>query len=64
LLLPPRAKWKQPPRAERVTAKGGNCALTDDEAPYVAEMCRKMDGIPVVIEMTAGQVVTLGVRNA
>jgi hypothetical protein len=42
LLVAARAKWKQPPREERVTAKGGNCALTGDEAPR----CRKMDGVP------------------
>jgi hypothetical protein len=42
LVAAPRAKWKQPPREERVTAKGGNCAHTGDEAP----MCRKMDGVP------------------
>lgn len=49
--------------AERVAAKGGSFALTDAEAPYVAEICRKLDGVPLAIELVAGRVAALGVRN-
>jgi predicted ATPase/DNA-binding winged helix-turn-helix (wHTH) protein len=48
---------------ERVAAKGGNYTLTDAEAPYVAEICRKLDGVPLAIELAAGRVAALGVKN-
>jgi predicted ATPase/DNA-binding winged helix-turn-helix (wHTH) protein len=48
---------------ERVAAKGGNFVLTDAEAPYVAEMCRKLDGVPLAIELAAGRVAALGIKN-
>jgi len=49
--------------AERVAAKGGDFVLTDAEAPYVAEICRKLDGVPLAIELAAGRVAALGIRN-
>ena len=49
--------------AERVAAKGGDFVLTDAEASYVAEICRKLDGVPLAIELAAGRVATLGIRN-
>jgi predicted ATPase/DNA-binding winged helix-turn-helix (wHTH) protein len=48
---------------ERVAAKGGDFVLTDAEAPYVAEMCRKLDGVPLAIELVAGRVAALGIKN-
>jgi predicted ATPase/DNA-binding winged helix-turn-helix (wHTH) protein len=48
---------------ERVAAKGGDFLLTDAEAPYVAEMCRKLDGVPLAIELAAGRVAALGINN-
>jgi predicted ATPase/DNA-binding winged helix-turn-helix (wHTH) protein len=48
---------------ERVAAKGGNFILTDAEAPYVAEMCRKLDGVPLAIELAAGRAAALGIKN-
>jgi predicted ATPase/DNA-binding winged helix-turn-helix (wHTH) protein len=48
---------------ERVAAKGGDFVLTDAEAPYVAEICRKLDGIPLAIELVAGRVAALGIKN-
>jgi predicted ATPase/DNA-binding winged helix-turn-helix (wHTH) protein len=47
----------------RVAARPGNFVLTDEEAPFVAEICRKLDGIPLAIEWAAGQVAALGLRN-
>jgi predicted ATPase/DNA-binding winged helix-turn-helix (wHTH) protein len=49
--------------AQRVAARAGSFVLTDEEAPFVAEMCRKLDGIPLAIELAAGQVAALGIRN-
>src|SRR5712675_1431972 len=47
----------------RVAARAGSVVLTDEEAPFVAEMCRKLDGLPLAIELAAGQVAALGVKN-
>ena len=47
----------------RVAARAGSIVLTDEEAPFVAEMCRKLDGIPLAIELAAGQVAALGIKN-
>jgi predicted ATPase len=49
--------------ARRVAARAGSFILTDEEAPFVAEMCRKLDGIPLAIELAAGQVAALGFKN-
>ena len=48
---------------ERVKARGSNFVLTDSEAPFVAEICRRLDGIPFAIELAAGQVAAFGIRN-
>jgi predicted ATPase/DNA-binding winged helix-turn-helix (wHTH) protein len=47
----------------RVAARAGSFVLTDEEAPFVAEMCRKLDGIPLAIELAAGQVAAFGLKN-
>jgi predicted ATPase/DNA-binding winged helix-turn-helix (wHTH) protein len=47
----------------RVAARAGSFVLADEEAPFVAEMCRKLDGIPLAIELAAGQVAALGLKN-
>jgi predicted ATPase len=47
----------------RVAARAGSVVLTDEEAPFVAEMCRKLDGMPLAIELAAGQVAALGLKN-
>jgi predicted ATPase/DNA-binding winged helix-turn-helix (wHTH) protein len=49
--------------ARRVAARAGSFVLTDEEAPFVAEMSRKLDGIPLAIELAAGQVAALGLKN-
>src|SRR5260221_2265662 len=48
---------------QRVAARAGSFALTDEEAPFIAEMCRKLDGLPLAIELAAGQVAALGIKN-
>jgi predicted ATPase/DNA-binding winged helix-turn-helix (wHTH) protein len=47
----------------RVAARAGSVVLTDEEAPFVAEICRKLDGLPLAIELAAGQVAALGLKN-
>jgi predicted ATPase/DNA-binding winged helix-turn-helix (wHTH) protein/tetratricopeptide (TPR) repeat protein len=47
----------------RVAARAGGVVLSDEEAPFVAEMCRKLDGIPLAIELAAGQVAAFGIKN-
>jgi predicted ATPase/DNA-binding winged helix-turn-helix (wHTH) protein len=49
--------------ARRVAARAGSFVLTDEEAAFAAEMCRKLDGIPLAIELAAGQVAALGLKN-
>jgi predicted ATPase/DNA-binding winged helix-turn-helix (wHTH) protein len=48
----------------RVAARAGSFVLTDEDAPFVAEVCRKLDGIPLAIELAAGQVAAIGLKNA
>jgi predicted ATPase/DNA-binding winged helix-turn-helix (wHTH) protein len=48
---------------ERIGARGGNFSLNDDEALIVAEICRKLDGIALAIELAAGRAAVFGVRN-
>src|SRR5258706_1055491 len=47
----------------RVAARAGSVVLTDEEAPFVAEICRKLDGLPLAIELAARQVAALGIKN-
>jgi predicted ATPase/DNA-binding winged helix-turn-helix (wHTH) protein len=47
----------------RVAARAGSVVLTDEEAPFVSDICRKLDGMPLAIELTAGQVAALGLKN-
>jgi predicted ATPase/DNA-binding winged helix-turn-helix (wHTH) protein len=49
--------------AERVSARGGSFLLSDDEAPMVAEICRKLDGIALAIELAAGRAAVFGVAG-
>ena len=48
---------------ERVSARGNNFSLSDDDAPAVAEICRKLDGIALAIELAAGRAATFGIRD-
>jgi predicted ATPase/DNA-binding winged helix-turn-helix (wHTH) protein len=49
---------------ERVTARGASFFLSDREAPFVADMCRRLDGLPLAIELAAAPVAALGVKSA
>jgi DNA-binding winged helix-turn-helix (wHTH) protein len=49
--------------AERVSARRGDFALGDDEVPMVAEICRKLDGIALAIELAAGRAAIFGIGN-
>jgi predicted ATPase/DNA-binding XRE family transcriptional regulator len=49
--------------AERAQSIDRNFALVDDNAPIVAEICRRLDGIPLAIELAAARLNILPVRE-
>lgn len=46
---------------ERATAAGDGFSLDDASAPAVSEICRRLDGIPLAIELAAARVEFFGV---
>jgi len=48
---------------ERAAANLGGFELTDEEAPFVADICAKLDGVPLAIEFAAARVDTFGIRG-
>lgn len=48
---------------ERLVAGGRRFELSDADAPIVADICRRLDGIPLAIELAAGCVNALGLRE-
>ena len=48
---------------ERVASNLHGFTLTDDEAPLVSEICRKLDGLALAIELAAGRINAYGVRE-
>ncbi len=48
---------------ERAAAAGYRVKSSDDEAIMVAEICRKLDGNPLAIELVAGRTVTFGLPD-
>jgi predicted ATPase/DNA-binding winged helix-turn-helix (wHTH) protein len=41
----------------------GGYRIGDADAPYVADICRRLDGIALAIELAAGRLTSLGVRR-
>ena len=48
---------------ERVKARGINLTLGPDDPAFVAELCRRLDGIPLAIELAARRAAVFGVRD-
>jgi predicted ATPase len=48
---------------ERAAASGYGAALSDIDAPIVARLCRRLDGIPLAIELAACRAGSLGIRR-
>ena len=48
---------------DRAASSDGSFELSDAEAPIVCEICRKLDGMALAIELAAGRVDTFGVRG-
>ena len=73
LPLPPRGAGVTPaamlavPAAqlfvERAMAHGFSCQLGEAEAPLVAEICHRLDGLPLALELAALQAGALGLRG-
>ena len=48
---------------ERAAASGHDAVLNDIDAPIVATICRRLDGIPLAIELAASHAGTLRIRG-
>jgi predicted ATPase/DNA-binding winged helix-turn-helix (wHTH) protein len=48
---------------ERAAASGWSGDLTDDDVPIVAETCRRLDGVPLAIELAASFVGQCGLQG-
>ncbi|WFU45686.1 winged helix-turn-helix domain-containing protein (plasmid) [Bradyrhizobium sp. CB82] len=48
---------------DRATAAVAEFELSDADAPFVADLCRNLDGIPLAIEFAAARVEAFGVRG-
>jgi predicted ATPase len=48
---------------ERIAESSGEFQLSEDEAPLVAEICRRLDGIALAIELAAGRVNAHGIAG-
>jgi predicted ATPase/DNA-binding winged helix-turn-helix (wHTH) protein len=49
--------------AERVLASAAGLTLGHGDVPLIAEICRRLDGIPLAIELAAARVELFGVRG-
>ncbi len=71
--VPGEATWRVPSLsmvdeaielfADRARLTQGDFAITDDNAATVAEICRRLDGIPLAIELAAARVRALSVAE-
>jgi len=48
---------------DRAKATRSDFELNDSTVPFVADVCRRLDGIPLAIELAAGRVDAFGVRE-
>ena len=48
---------------ERALAARPDLELTDDDVPAIAEVCRRLDGLPLALELAAARVRALSVRD-
>jgi predicted ATPase len=48
---------------ERAAASGYGATLSDSDAPIVARICRRLDGVALAIELAASRVGSLGIRE-
>jgi len=48
---------------DRAVASGAQLDIGDDEAPIVADICRKLDGVPLAIELAARRVNAYGLQQ-
>ncbi|MDG3439491.1 ATP-binding protein [Nitrospirillum amazonense] len=48
---------------DRVQANQLGFQLSDEDTPLVGEICRKLDGIPLALELAAGRVPAYGIRQ-
>lgn len=48
---------------ERAMASHDSFELTDADLPRVIDICRRLDGIPLALELAAGQVASLGLEG-
>ncbi|HTI82439.1 MAG TPA: winged helix-turn-helix domain-containing protein [Acetobacteraceae bacterium] len=46
---------------ERASASHSEFAITDANAPVIADICRRLDGVPLALELAAAQVETFGI---
>ena len=60
---PPVPLLARRPRLDRALAVDASFVLADDNVRDVAEICRRLDGIPLAIELAAARVKTLSPRQ-